>query len=208
MFIWATVLFYRHVRAARRTRWRSTSSASSGCGRSQHSEGRAEINELHVPLGQADQADDDLGGRDPQLLHPRVPDEAGRAAGPLHLDVVRADQGRALPPVLRRVLRHEPLGDDRLGRRSWSRPSSSSGSRRRGPARRWPTRASSCSSSTIAPAATGAARSSMPPGSRASTAGRSRSSRATTSGSPWPTSGTSATRSSCPRRRSSPATSR
>ena len=51
MFVWATMLFYRDVRAARATRSESTSSASSGCGSSQHPEGRAEINELHVPLG-------------------------------------------------------------------------------------------------------------------------------------------------------------
>ncbi len=43
------------------------------------------------PAGEADQADDDLGGRDPQLLHPRLPGETGRAPGPQYLDVVRAD---------------------------------------------------------------------------------------------------------------------
>ena len=83
----------------------------------QHSEGRAEINELHVPLGTADQADDDLAGRDPQLLRPGVPGETGRAAGPLHHDVVRAGEGRPLSPVLRRVLRDQPFDHGRLGLR-------------------------------------------------------------------------------------------
>jgi len=46
----------------------------------QHAEGQREIDELHVPLG-GRSAHDDLGGRDPQLLRPRLPGEAGRPAG-------------------------------------------------------------------------------------------------------------------------------
>ena len=161
------------------------------------------------PPGPADQADDDLGGRDPQLLHPRVPDEAGRAAGPVHLDVVRADARSgattcSAPSIAGRTIRRMGGWVDGDGAGRVPAVAHAGGDR--------PvdgrSRARSCSSSTTAPAATGAARSSTPRGSRASTAGRSRSSRATTSGSPWPTSGTSATRSSSPRRRSSPATSR
>jgi cytochrome c oxidase subunit 2 len=53
-----------------RTRWRSTSSASSGCGRRSTPEGAREINTLHLPVGRKGQADDDLAGRDPQLFHP------------------------------------------------------------------------------------------------------------------------------------------
>ena len=167
MFVWGAILFYRiydppadalevYV-VGKQWMWKT-----------QHSEGRAEINELHVPLGQADQADDDLGRRDPQLLRPGVPGEAGRAAGPQYLDVVRADAGRTLSPLLRRVLRDEPLDHGRLGHGDGAGRVPAAGSRRRGPGRRWPSRASGCSSSTTAPAATGAARPSTRPGWKAS----------------------------------------
>ena len=85
------------------------------------------------PAGQADHG---LGGRHPQLLHPGVPREGGRDPRPLQLAVVHGDQAGPLSPVLRRVLRHEALGDDRLGHRRWSRPTSRPGSRG-GPARRF-----------------------------------------------------------------------
>ena len=81
----------------------------------QHPEGRSEINELHIPLGKADQADDDLARRDPQFLRPRVPGEAGRLARALHDDVVRAVEGRALSSFLCRVLRHESFDDEGIG---------------------------------------------------------------------------------------------
>ncbi len=61
----------------------------------------------------AREADAHLRGRDPQLLRAGVPHQAGRRARPLHDDVVRGDQDRALPPLLRRVLRHGALRDDR-----------------------------------------------------------------------------------------------
>ena len=95
MFIWATLMFYRMFDpppdamevyvVGKQWMWQL-----------QHSEGRAEINELHVPLGQPVKLHDDLAGRDPQLLHPRVPHQAGRPAGPVDIDVVPADQGRAV----------------------------------------------------------------------------------------------------------------
>ena len=84
----------RDVPAARATPPRSTWWASSGCGSCSTPRGKREINELHVPGRPAGQADDDLAGRDPQLLRPGVPHEAGRAAGPLHLALVRADASR------------------------------------------------------------------------------------------------------------------
>ncbi len=65
--------------------------------------------------GPAGPADDDLAGRDPQLLHSGVPGQAGRGAGAVHVALVPADQAGAVPPVLRRVLRDQALGDDRLG---------------------------------------------------------------------------------------------
>ena len=51
MFVWGARSLLRTDRARPTTRWRSTSSASSGCGRSQHPDGQREINELHVPVG-------------------------------------------------------------------------------------------------------------------------------------------------------------
>ena len=83
----------------------------------QHADGQREINELHVPVGPRRAPDDDLRGRDPRFLRARVPHEAGRAARALHDGLVRGDQAGPLPPLLRAVLRHEALGDDRLGRR-------------------------------------------------------------------------------------------
>ena len=58
----------------------------------QHPEGQREINELHVPVGRAGQADHDLRGRDPQLLRARLPRQDGRAAGPLHHRLVPGHQ--------------------------------------------------------------------------------------------------------------------
>ena len=54
----------------------------------------------------------------PQLLRPGVPREGGRRSRPLHArSGSSATEAGHVPPVLRRVLRHEALGDDRLGRR-------------------------------------------------------------------------------------------
>ena len=55
-------------------------------------------------------------GRAARPLHPGVPREGRRHSGPLQLDLVHGDQDRRIPPVLRRVLRHQPLGDGRHGR--------------------------------------------------------------------------------------------
>src|SRR6185312_9769422 len=61
----------------------------------------------------ADQARHDVAGRDPQLLRARVSTEAGRAAGPLHRDVVHGDENGPLPSVLCRILRHRPCAHGR-----------------------------------------------------------------------------------------------
>ena len=50
MFVWGAKVFFDLSRPPA-TRWRSTSSASSGCGSSSTSDGQREINELHVPVG-------------------------------------------------------------------------------------------------------------------------------------------------------------
>src|SRR5499426_2602322 len=64
------------------------------------------------------QVDDDERGRDPQLLRARVPRQGRCAAGPGALPgrLVRADQTWTLSSLLRRILRDESFGDDRLGR--------------------------------------------------------------------------------------------
>ncbi len=93
----------------------------------QHAEGRSEINELHVPLGRPVKLHDDLAGCDPQLLCTGVSSEAGRAAGPLYVALVRADHRWAAitciaPNIAGRIIRR--WGD---GLRSWSRLTFSAG---------------------------------------------------------------------------------
>ena len=58
--------------------------------------------------------------------------------GPLQHALVHGDEAGHVPPLLRRVLRHEALGDDRLGHRRWSRPTTRLAERRRGRRHRWP----------------------------------------------------------------------
>ena len=50
----------------------------------QHLDGQREINELHVPVGRAGEADHDVGGRHSRRLRPRVPRQGRRDSGPLH----------------------------------------------------------------------------------------------------------------------------
>ena len=78
------------------------------------------------------EADHDLAGRDPQLLRAGFPHQAGRAAGALHHRLVPCHQAGNLSPVLRRVLRHPALGDDRAGRGDGAGAVSSLAGRRRG----------------------------------------------------------------------------
>ena len=80
------------------------------------------------PRRRARAARHDLAGRDPLLLHAGLPHEEGRAAGPLHRDVVRGQQDRRVPPVLRRVLRHRSFPHDRPHRRHAARTSTPAGS--------------------------------------------------------------------------------
>ena len=72
----------------------------------QHMDGQREINELHVPVGRPVKLI--MGSEDVihSYLHPGVPREGGRHAGPLQHAVVHGHQAGHLPPVLRRVLRH------------------------------------------------------------------------------------------------------
>ena len=66
------------------------------------------------------QADHDFAGRHPQLLRPRVPHEAGRAARPLHRRLVPRHQAGHLSSFLHPILRHPALRHDRLHHRAWS----------------------------------------------------------------------------------------
>ena len=135
------------------------------------------------PAGPGHQADDDLSGRDPQLLRAGVPGQAGRAPRPVHVALVPAHEGRPVSPVLRRVLRDEPLPDDRLGpRHGAGRLRALADGRRARPVAGRGGRASS-SSGITARAAIGAARSSTLPIWRGSTGIRCRSRRARTSSS-------------------------
>ena len=79
----------------------------------QHPSGRREIQELHVPTGQAIRLDDDVRGRDPQLLRPRVPHEDGRGARTLHqawFEATKAGKYRSTAPVLRGTVTRGMVG--------------------------------------------------------------------------------------------------
>ena len=83
----------------------------------QHSEGRSEINELHVPLGRPVK----LTMTSQDVIHsfyvPAFRVKQDVLPGRYTSLWFEPTQGRPLSPVLRRVLRDEPLGDGRLGRR-------------------------------------------------------------------------------------------
>ena len=57
--------------------------------------GQREINALHVPVEHAGGAGDDVAGRDPRFLRPRLPREARRLARPVRDPVVHAPTGPA-----------------------------------------------------------------------------------------------------------------
>ena len=172
----------------------------------QHPEGRREINELHVPVGRPVR----LTMTSQDVIHSfyipafRIKQDVlpGRYTS-LWFEPTKAGQ---VPPLLRRVLRDAALGDGRLGRRDGAGRLPAVAPVGGGQGVDGRRRASSCSSSTAAPAATARNATVRAPllegvyGHAGAAPGRARSSR--------PTSATSATRSSAPARRSSPATSR
>src|SRR4030095_15811669 len=63
------------------------------------------------PAGQVDHG---IGGCAPQLLHSSVSREGRRHPGPLQRVVVYRDEAGPVSPVLRRVLRHQALRNDRI----------------------------------------------------------------------------------------------
>ncbi len=122
--------------------------------------------------GAAGQARHDVAGRDPQLLHAGVPDQAGRAARPLHDAVVHGDEARRLPRLLLAVLRHRSRADDRPRRRHGASRVSRAGFRAATHRSRWRRRARRAFASTAAAAAMARTRRCTRPGSKASSAGR------------------------------------
>ena len=83
----------------------------------QHPNGRREINELHVPVGRAGEADARFAGRDPQLFtFPRFASSRTRFPASYRTMWFQADASRRVSPLLRRILRHRSLGHDRPGR--------------------------------------------------------------------------------------------
>ena len=117
------------------SRWRgrrpgrstSTWSASSGCGSSSTPTATPRSTSCTCPVGTTVK----LTMTSQDVIHDMyIPDfrvKADVLPGRYTHLWFKATKPGPLPPVLRRVLRHEPLGDDRLGRGPWSAPSTSSG---------------------------------------------------------------------------------
>ena len=81
----------------------------------QHPEGPREINELHVPVGVPIK----LTMTSEDVIHdffiPAFRVKKDVIPGPLYLDLVSGHEDRDVSLVLRAVLRHGPLRNDRLG---------------------------------------------------------------------------------------------
>ena len=109
------VLRPRAARPIRRSR--STPPASGGCGSSSTSTARARSTSCTcrsaAPVKVTFTSEDVLHS----LFFPAFRVKADAIPGPLQLGLVHGDQGRRVPPLLRRVLRHQALRDDRQGRR-------------------------------------------------------------------------------------------
>ena len=107
IFVWGASLFATHPAPAGRRACRSYVVGKQWMWKLQHLEGRREINELHVPVGQPVKLTHDLRGRDPQLLRAGLPHQAGRGArAATPRTWFEATKAGELPPLLRRVLRH------------------------------------------------------------------------------------------------------
>ena len=149
MFVWGAQVFFHMTRPPRGRdgnlrRRQAVDVEAAAHGR------RARDQRAARPGRPAGEADHGLGGRDPQLLRPRLPREGGRRAGALQHALVHGDEAGALPHLLRRVLRHQALEHDRLGDRDGAGRLPGVAGRRTDDRRRWPTQARSCS--TISPA--------------------------------------------------------
>ena len=116
MFGWGASVFY-HLRRPPDEAMHIYAVGKQWMWKFQHLEGQREINELHVPVGRADQDHGDVRGCAAQPVFPVLPHQDRRHSRPLHGAVVRGHQGRDLSHLLRRVLRHQSLRDDRFGDR-------------------------------------------------------------------------------------------
>ena len=116
MFFWGAVVYVDAYRAPDEAT-RIYAVGKQWMWKFQHPEGQREINTLHLPLGRPVQILLDVGRRDPQFLRAGLPRSHGCVAQPLHVGLVPADAARDVSPVLLAVLRDEPCGDDRDGRR-------------------------------------------------------------------------------------------
>ena len=94
MFGWGASVFY-HLRRPPDEAMHIYAVGKQWMWKFQHLEGQREINELHVPIGPADQDHGDLRGRAAQPVFPGVPHQDRRHPRPLHGALVRGDQGRA-----------------------------------------------------------------------------------------------------------------
>ena len=112
IFVYATVVYFNIVRPPAET-LEIYSTGKRWMWRFQHIDGQSEINDLHVPTRPCRARDVHLRGRAAQPVHPGLPGEGRCDSRPVQLDLVHADADRHVPPVLRRVLRHEALRDDR-----------------------------------------------------------------------------------------------
>ena len=116
MFGWGASVFY-HLRRPPDEAMHIYAVGKQWMWKFQHLEGQREINELHVPTGRPIKitvtSEDVLHS----LYFPAFRTKIDAIPGPLHGAVVRGEQARDLSHLLRRVLRHETLGHDRLGDR-------------------------------------------------------------------------------------------
>ena len=96
-------------------RWRSTRPASAGCGSSSTSTARARSTSCTcrsaAPVKVTFTSEDVLHS----LYFPSFRVKADAIPGPLQQRLVHGDEGRRVPHLLRRVLRHQALRDDRHG---------------------------------------------------------------------------------------------
>ena len=94
MFGWGASVFY-HLRRPPDEAMHIYAVGKQWMWKFQHLEGQREINELHIPVGPADQDHDQLRRRAAQPVLPGVPHQDGRDSRALHGAVVRGEQARA-----------------------------------------------------------------------------------------------------------------
>jgi cytochrome c oxidase subunit 2 len=107
--VYSTVVYFDLIRPPAET-LEIYSTGKRGCGGFQHLDGKAEINELHVPKGRAVRVTFTSERRAALAVLPVVPREGRRHSRALQLGVVPTHPDRRVPYLLRGVLRHQALG--------------------------------------------------------------------------------------------------